>query len=247
MKSIFLSSLLFFLFFSCKKESKPEGSFTVYKATGDIRPKMEEFRAALGLINITHGATTGRREINWDGVPDSLLNKPLPGNFFNPVGSGAPVALQRGLVYDDGEFEVSATNFSHLNSEAPGELPAFSGTKTFANVSRLEWPVGFEVAGEKTPASVKAFGLVITDIDVEGSVSVEFFAGDKSLGKFFPPAHDGSSAFSFFGVSFKNERVTKVMVHHQGALADGQKDVSQGGPKDLVVFDDLIYSEPVKL
>lgn len=247
MKNMLLSPLFLLLFFSCTKESKPGSAFTVYKATGDIKPKMDEFRTALGLVNISHGATTGRREINWDGVPDSLLNKPLPGNLFNPVGSGASASLQRGLVYDDGEFEVSANNFSHLNSQAVSELPPFSGTKTFANVSRLEWPVGFEVAGEKTPASVKAFGLVIADIDVEGSVSVEFFSGNNSVGKFFPPAHDASSAFSFLGVSFQNEKVTKVVVHHQGALADGQKDISQGGPKDLVVFDDLIYSEPVKL
>jgi hypothetical protein len=246
MKSILLESLLvFLLLFSCTKEKNTQPQLTVYKATGDISARLNEFKNALGNLNTTPGAVGGRREINWDGVPDSLLNKALPLNFFNTVGEGVASSRQRGLVYDDGEFQVSATNFSHINSEAATEFGSFSGNKSFANVSNFEWPVGFQVAGQTTPASVKAFGMVFADVDTEGSVSLEFFDGQKSLGKFFAPAHEAGSGFSFLGVRFDNQKITKVRVSHQGKLADGQKDISQGGPADLIVIDDVIYSEPV--
>ena len=191
------------------------------------------------------GAFGGRREINWDGVADSLLNKSLPKNFFNTVGNGVPASRQRGLVYGDGEFQVSANSFHHMNADAATEFISFSGNKVFANTTNIDWPVGFEVAGETTPASVKSFGMVFSDVDMERSVSLEFFDGNKSIGKFFVPAHDADSKFSFLGVEFNNRRITKIKVHHEGRLADGQKDISQGGPKDLVVIDDFIYSEPV--
>jgi hypothetical protein len=41
-----------------------------------------------------------------------------------------------------------------------------------------------------------------------------------------------------------NERITRVTVSHDGFLAEGTKDVSDGGTKDLIVLDDFIYSEP---
>jgi hypothetical protein len=231
---------------SCKKDKVEAIQFTVYKAAGDISPKLNEFRSSLGQLNTTPGAAGGRREINWEGIPDNLLNKPLAKDFFNPVGDGASPSLQRGLVYDDGEFQASANFFAHLNSEASSEFKAFSGNKVFANVSDLEWPVGFQVAGQSTPASVKAFGIVFADIDAENSVSLEFFEGEKSLGKFFAPAQNADSKFSFLGIAFQNRQVTKVKVHHQGRLTAGGKDISQGGTEDLIVIDDLIYSEPIR-
>ncbi|HYO22297.1 MAG TPA: hypothetical protein VER36_07810, partial [Flavisolibacter sp.] len=232
---------------SCKKEKEEKVQFTLYKATGEIMPKLNEFRNNLGPLNTTPGAVDGRREVNWDGIPDNLLNKPLAKNFFNPVGDGASPSLQRGLVYGDGEFQASANMFAHLNSEAASEFRAFSGNKVFANVSDLEWPVGFEVAGKSAAASVKAFGMVFADVDVENATSLEFFDGEKSLGKFYVPVQDGNSKFSFLAVAFHNRKITKVKVHHQGGLTDGGKDISQGGTTDLIVIDDLIYSEPVMI
>src|SRR5437879_11988590 len=48
----------------------------VVKGSGDIAPKMDEFRTLLGADNggaPTQNAT-GRREINWDAVPDDLAS-----------------------------------------------------------------------------------------------------------------------------------------------------------------------------
>lgn len=230
----------------CKKESTKDKSI-VFSANGDITAKLTEFRNQLGPVNITIGKTSGRREINWDGVPDSLNGKKLPANFFNPTEAGASESLQRGAVYASADVAmVSATKFSEINAQASTEFASFSGNKTFAVIGTTLWPVSFKVAGTSTDASVKAFGAVFSDVDKTNSTYIEFYSDQRSLGRFFVPPHDNNSNFSFLGVYFPNAAITEVQVGHEGRLSDGEKDISQGGAKDLVVLDDFIYSEPLK-
>ncbi|HEU5167737.1 MAG TPA: hypothetical protein VFU29_19460 [Chitinophagaceae bacterium] len=243
-----IASLLIIVLVSCKKESN-EKQPQVFKATGDISGTMTDFRNLLGNLNTTPGVTSGRREINWDGVPDNMIGKALPNDFFNPTTSGAPVSQQRGLIYAAGvgEFRVSSTNFSDIDPASSGEFSTFSGTKAFANISANLWPIGFQVAGERTAAFSKGVGIVFSDVDLPNSTSLEFFEGEKSLGKFFVPSHTAASSFSFLGVYFPgNEHITKVQVNHDGILSDGQKDISAGGQHDLVILDDFVYAEPQK-
>ncbi|MEP7144325.1 MAG: hypothetical protein ABI707_15680, partial [Ferruginibacter sp.] len=234
---------------SCHKEkSIPLKDVTVIQATGSIQNKMDEFRHLLGdQLNTTTGLTVGRREINWDGVPDSLVGKDLPLDFFNPSSPGAPQARQRGLTYAAaGHFQVSSNNFRDVNSNAAGQFQAFSGDKVFANISSNAWEIEVQKAGENIAASTRGFGVVFSDVDLPNSTSLEFFNGDKSIGKYFVPPHDAGSSFSFLGVYFNGaERITHIRVQHDGVLADGQKDISDKGPSDLVVLDDFLYSEPV--
>lgn len=237
--------LLCILVVGCKKE-KSEDEAVIFSANGNITAKLTEFRNLLGNLNSTTGLTTGRREVNWDGVPDSLDGKTLPGNFFNPTEAGSPVSLQRGLVYAAADVAmVSKTGFSEVNAEASTEFTSFSGNKSFAVISTNRWPVSFQVAGQNKIATVKSFGAVFTDVDKSNSTFIEFFNGTKSLGKFFVPARDNTSNFSFLGVHFPGTVITEVHISHEGRLIDGQKDITQGGAKDLIVLDDFIYSEPV--
>jgi hypothetical protein len=254
MKSMFwVMAVAITAFSSCKKEGSDTNSQStepvVIKGSGNIQDKIDAFRHLLGdQLNTTPGATGGRREVNWDGVPDSMVGKALPFDFFNPTGAGAPAARQRGLAYAaTGEFRVSNASFVEVNNQASTQFSAFSGNKTFANISSNLWEVDFQVAGETTAASAKGFGAVFSDVDLANSTSLEFFNGQKSLGKFFAPAHDATTGFSFLGVYFKNnEVISRVRVSHDGMLNEGQKDISDGGSHDLVVFDDFLYSEPVQ-
>ena len=182
-------------------------------------------------------------------MPDSLLGQSLPDDFFNPVGTDpALAARQRGIVYEPtGNFMVSKVNFAEINSQAAGQFSAFSGSKTFANVNGNLWSIIPEVPGKAVAATVKGFGIVFSDVDVENSTFIEYFDEQKSLGKFFVKTHDNSSGHSFLGVYFKNQKVTRVRVGHDGILGDGGKDITQqAGAHDLIVLDDFLYDEPVE-
>lgn len=237
----------------CDRDKDDNDAITVIKASGDISTAMNQFRQLLGsTLNTTPGAVGGRREINWDGIPDSLLGKQLPDRFFNPVGNDpALAARQRGLVYaptpaPGGQFMVSNTRFNNVNSEAAPEFEAFSGDKTFANVNSVLWQIDPEVPGLAQAATIKGFGIVFSDVDEDSSTFIEFFNENRSRGKFFAPKHDAAGNHSFLGVYFKNEKVTSIRVGHEGFLASGEKDVTQGGTHDLVVLDDFLYDEPVR-
>lgn len=237
---------LFILSLAACSKSKPGAVPEIFSAKGDINSQLNEFRSRLGTLNTTTGFTSGRREINWDGVPDSLSGLPLPHDFFNPVGAGAPVARQRGILYAGIENAmISKTGFAEINSEAASSFSAFSGNKTFAVTTAAQWPVFFQVAGTTTPATINGFGAVFSDVDKENSTFIEPYNEEKKLGRYYVPAHDNTSSFSFLGIYFNSEKITHVFIGHEGKLADGQKDITAGGPKDLVVLDDFIYSEPI--
>lgn len=232
---------------ACKKDE--EQDTIVITSSGDISGSINNFRQLLGnKLNTTPGAIGGRREINWDGVPDSLIGKPLPDHFLNNTAPGAPASQQRGLVYDSEElFQVSKSNFSEVNAAAANQFAPFSGANVFTNTSANLWDVGFEIPGQDVPATVSGFGIVFTDVDLENNTSLEFFSGGKSLGKFFAPKHDALSKHSFLGVYFKTQRITKIKVQHgNGLLVSGESDITNGGSKDFVILDDFLYDEPVK-
>jgi hypothetical protein len=247
MKNLFAVAVITaVLFFSCEKNASTPQQVDIIEVNGNIQTQVDAFKNSLGVLNTTPGAIGGHREINWDSVPDSLLNKPLPENFFNQTTPDALASNQRGLTYNPGTFVVSNDGFSSINSEAASEFSSFSGNNTFANTVASKWDIQFKETGTNNDASVQAFALVFSDVDEDSSTSAEFFNDDKSLGKYFVPAHDATSSFSFLGIHFhNNERITKVTIMHDGFLAEGTKDISEGGSKDLIVLDDFIYSEPV--
>jgi hypothetical protein len=230
-----------------KNDATADAQVRVIKAQGDINAAMNEFRQLLGTLNTAPGATGGRREINWDGVSPSAVNTTFPVNFFNPTAPGSNPSLQRGFTYltNTGSFRVSDNQFSDVNNNATTEFAAFSGNKTFINTAVNIWDIGFQVPAQTTPASVKGFGLVFVDVDLDNSTYVEFFNKDRSLGRHYAPAHNAVSGFSFLGVYFNNEVVTRIQVVHDGVLQSGGKDITNGGANDLVILDDFIYSEPV--
>src|SRR5688572_29953596 len=81
-----------------------------------IQAVVDQYRADLGTLNpnLIGSVGSGRREINWDGVPDTFAApNDLPGNFFN---SNSP----RGAVFSTpgASVQVSADS-SNLTSTLP--------------------------------------------------------------------------------------------------------------------------------
>lgn len=235
-------------FAACDKAGgdEPGNKPVIIAATGNIEARVNEFRNILGAqLNTTPGQTSGRREINWDAVPDQFATQRIPSDFFNPTNPGASPSLQRGFKYAaDADARISSNAFSDIETTNGNEFSAFSGNKTFTAVSSNLWHVEFEVAGQSRAASVNGFGAVFSDVDNAGSTTMEFFAGTRSLGVFEVPEKT-TGTHSFLGVYFPGEKVTRVVIRQGNAvIANGVKDVSSGGTNDLVIMDDFLYDEP---
>jgi hypothetical protein len=223
---------------------------TVVSASGNINAKLDEFRALLGNpLNTTPNQTTGRREINWDGVPADQTNvNTFPGNFFNSTDPAAAAGRKRGIVFTlsgagtNAGFRVSDNDFSDLVASYNDQFNAFSPARTFATVGTNNYDVHFQVPGQLTAATVKGFGVVFSDVDDANSSSLEFFEGDKSLGKFKAPVRTDATGISFLGVFFPENKVSKVRVTTGNTPIAAN--ATDGGQYDLVVIDDILSDEP---
>jgi hypothetical protein len=214
----------------------------VVTGSGDISGAVAQFRALLGdpLNGVTTGSQpAGRREINWDGVPAAFTdNDTLPGDFFN-------TRSPRGAVLTGPAFRVSGRNLAEVDPSYAGQFAFFSPQKTFAVTGSTAMEAEFQVPGATTPAVVRGFGVVFVDVDRQGSASLEFFGPSGSLGRFEAPVQTAGSSLSFLGVVFQDTVVTRVrIVSGRAPIGAGVRDVSDGGPDDLVVMDDFLYSEP---
>src|SRR5256884_2147984 len=107
----------------------PQAAEIIFSASGSspagIQATVDAYRSDLGTLNpnVAGSFGSGRREINWDGVPDAFSAPNLfPPNFFN---TNSP----RGVVFTTGGtgFQVSATaasgtpvEFGNINATYTG-------------------------------------------------------------------------------------------------------------------------------
>lgn len=186
---------------------------------------------------------TGRREINWDGVPDNLsAPNNLPGNFFN-VNSPRGVLLSTpGSGLQVSANAVNPTNtpvrFGDINAQFPAKFTVFSPQRLFTALGSNIVDVNFVVPGSNTQAAVSGFGSVFTDVDLPNTTSIQFFnASNASLGTFFVPT--ASQGLSFLGVSGFGDGVSRVRITNGNGPLTG---AAQGF--ENVVMDDFVYGEP---
>ncbi|HXI20060.1 MAG TPA: hypothetical protein VNH46_03195 [Gemmatimonadales bacterium] len=219
-------------------------SHRVFAATGDLTAALAEFRARLGEpSNKTAGEQpTGRREVNWDGVPSGLTNvDTFPADFFNRV-------VPRGQVYttEGTGFRVSDNALADLNQTYGTDFDAFSPPKIFIPRGARALTVHFRVAGSSTPALVNGFGVVFSDVDREGSARLVFFdAKGHTLLAVNAPVRSDKAGFSFAGATFRAPIVAAVrIISGQAAITGSNLDVTDGGDADLVATDDFISGEP---
>ena len=155
----------------------------VFQAAGpdaaSIQGAVDGFRTALGDLNTTLPAlTSGRREINWDGVPTQFAApNALPADFFN-------INSPRGVVLSTpgDEFQVSGAlgvapiEFDNLDPTFSSLFAPFSPQRLFTAVNSNITDVTFFVPGSNQfAAATNGFGVVFTDVDAANTTSLEFF------------------------------------------------------------------------
>jgi hypothetical protein len=209
-----------------------------------IQSAVDAYRADLGTLNpnVAGSFGSGRREINWDGVPDALsAPNDLPPDFFN-------VNSPRGVVFDTpgSGFQVSGKapapiEFDNINPTYSSLFTVFSPQRLFTALDSKLVNVRFFVPGSSTPATSSGFGSVFTDVDRARKTRMRYFdERNRPLGKFDVPASPGSETLSFLGVRFLDDEVARVRIT-SGNRALGP---NENNGRDLVVMDDFIYGEP---
>lgn len=233
----------------------------VFQAAGpdaiSIQSAVDAFRAKLGALNpnVAGSFGAGRREINWDGVPDALsAPNNMPADFFNATSP-------RGAIFDTpgSGFQVSAkpgnptgtpVRFGNLNSTYPELFSVFSPQRLFTALGSNVSFTHFFVPGSSVPATTSGFGVVFTDVGLRADQArcgeshhtrVAYFDADgNSLFEMEVPATTGEAGLSFVGAFFPDDRVATVGIV-SGSKAPGPDDE---GCTDVVVMDDFIYGEP---
>jgi len=223
----------------------------IVTGTGNLKAAVKRFRQLMGPNNGggPGGKAKGRREINWDGVPDDLAEpNALPGDYFNaktaPRARGAILKTPGDHVAvsaDSSNPTGTAVRFGDINSSYTSQFKTFSRQRLFSPIGSNIVNLTFRVPGTDTPAVVKGFGAVYTDIDRKENTAFHYFdAKGRSLGRYAAPVSKGG--FSFLGVWFRNATVARVRIQY-GSGALGPAD---GSSFDAAVMDDFIYGEPRK-
>ncbi len=230
--------------------SEPPGStMTEIAGAGDITKVVNLYRSLLGSDNggAPGSHPTGRREINWDSVPDELAAPHfLPPDFFN-----APTAPRaRGAVLDTpgqgvmvsakgGNPTHTPVRFGNINPTYPDLFKTFSPERLFSPIGSNIVELTFFVPGTQTPALVRGFGAVYTNVSTDHTAFEYYDAQGNSLGKFAVPL--APQGLSFLGVMFDQPVIAHVRIQY-GSVALGPND---GPDTNVAVMDDFIFGEPV--
>jgi len=240
--------------------TRVEAQITVRSNTGEnagaITAARDQFRADRGG-GTTAGANAAfggvRREINWDGVPAAkAAPNLLPADFYNTTSPRGIVLSTAGTGFevsgsgaDSGPGQPAAANFGDINFAYTSTFLTFSPARLFTPLGSNVFDVFFFVPGTATPATVKGFGLMLMDVDVASTTSLQFFdANNVSMGNFAAPALSGGISFLGGFVGDHQTRIGRVRVV-LGNTMPGAND--NNGSSDIVVADDFIYGEPLDI
>ncbi len=226
--------------------------------TAAIQSTVDNFRTDLGGTNngVNGSFTSGRREINWDGVPDAFAEpNNLPADFFN-------VNSPRGVIFNaiedetgtaSNQFAVSSSTasgvpvrFGSMNASYSTIFTTFSAERLFTVRNAHIMEVNFVIPGTNIPATVNGFGLVFCDVDSStgGNRSlIRMYGVDgRQLSAAIAPVFN--NGLSFIGISFNaGERISRVVIESGNSPLSSTNNDGVNGV-DVVAMDDFIYGEP---
>jgi len=222
----------------------------VFSASGAnpaiIQTSVDAFRSALGPLNPpnTPGSVgSGRREVNWDGVPDMFASpNNFPGNFFSA--RGVEFVTPGFALQVSANAAAGMVEFDNINPTYSGIFQTFSPQRLFASLGSNLSEVNFFVPGSTTPSFSTGFGAVFTDVDLADTTTLHFFGvGNSNLGTFSVPT--ANNGVSFLGVSFNaGEQISRVLI----TSGNSSLGITDGvGGADVVAMDDFIFAEPVNI
>ena len=229
----------------------PAPAVTIFTDSGvnaaSITDTVNDFRAALGNPNNANNPgplPSGRREINWDGGGPPVINGTPPvtpfttfqdsrGATFTTPGTGLTQAAATG-----GALSLDSINPTYATLFAP-----FSQNRLFAPIGSNITDGVFSIPGTggTTPAGVRGFGAVFSDVDLAGT-SIAFTTTAGGIGPLAVPTFSGNQTFSFLGILLGPGEglITSVRIV-TGTNALGP---NESASVDLVVMDDFLYAEP---
>lgn len=237
--------LLAVLAASATAAAPADAAMTVRQASGptpaSIQAAVDQFRADLGPVNADGPAQSGRREIDWDSVPDSQADPhPLPPSLY----------VSRGITLKNpapgGGFMVSADSSNPDNQPPEFNHPTlfapFSPQRLFSPIGSTTTIVDFLVPGGSDPALSRGFGAVFTNVDTAGHSKIELLdANGATLAARNVPVATGNQTLSFLGIALSEGRVARVRI------TSGDHPPDSGvTTNDTTVLDDFLYAEPVK-
>jgi hypothetical protein len=221
-------------------------------SAADLTPTVNAYRALLGEPNngaMVGSQPSGRREINWDGVPDNLAAPALlPPDFFNTVSPrGAVFFSSKGDKFQVSANSVNPTNtpvrFGNINPQYPDIFTTFSPQRLFTPLDTNKMQIRFFVPGSTNPATVKGFGAVFTDVDRANSSKIELFDrwGHRILWQYVPRGTQPSQSLSFLGFKTTADIFEVRITSGNAPLSPTNTDSRR---RDIVVMDDFLYAEP---
>lgn len=222
-----------------------------------IQSSVDAFRTQLGRLNpnVVGSFPNGRREINWDGVPDMFAApNNLPANFFNVNSPRGAIFSTTGSGFQVSAKAVNPTNtpikFGNINPSYPNLFSVFSPERLFTALDSNTLMIHFFEPGRNTPATTHGFGAVFTDVDLPADQArcgrahhtrMDFLdVNGRSLFESEVPASTGNGGLSFLGAFFADAEIAAVRIV-SGSTALGPDETKC---IDIVAMDDFIYAEP---
>jgi hypothetical protein len=186
-------------------------------------------------------------QVTKDGVPDELAAPNfLPSDFFNspeaPRARGAFFSTPGEGIQVSADSDNPASTAPYFTNINPSyTFKTFSAERLFSPIGSNVVDLTFFIPGTDTPALVRGFGAVYTDVDTDHTAFEYFDKDGNSLGSFQTPVAD--AGLSFLGVVFPEPVVYRVQIRY-GTAALGPDDSAEA---DVAVMDNFIYGEPQPL
>jgi len=239
---------LTFIFNPVTASAAPQVFEASGKTPADIQTAVDAFRASLGGNNGIGGTFgSGRREINWDAVPDQFsAPNLLPANFFNSNSPRGAVFFTLGTGFQVSANSSNPTNtpvrFGNIHPVYPALFSTFSPQRLFSALKSNITETLFFIPGTTHSATSTGFGAVFTDVNTDHSTKIEYFDvnGNLLFSQNVLAGPTNRRSLSFLGVGFDTASVFFVRIRSGNRILKTPN-------RDVVVMDDFIYGEPQAL